>query len=169
MAVANDVRKNFNLVIDGKGYAGNAEEVNFPEIALKTEELRAAGMDGTIDVTMGLEKMTMDFTLTTHARDVMALFGVREGKQAALTIYSVLESYDGTVKQVKHNVRGKITKMSQGAAKSGEIAKDKYEMTLDYYKHEIAGKVVHEIDVINSVCIIDGADVLADVRSALAL
>ena len=45
MGVAKDIRKNFSLFVDGRGYAGNTDEANMPELSLQTEEYRAGGMD----------------------------------------------------------------------------------------------------------------------------
>lgn len=169
MGVAQDIRKNFNLFVDGKGYAGNTDEANMPELTLQTEEYRAGGMDAPIDITMGMEKLTADFTLNSHSKDVLSLFGIKQGTGTSFTVYEALESYDGTVTQVVHNLRGKIVKIAPGTSKAGEPPKTKYDLSLDYYKQTIGGTVVHEIDVINMVRIINGTDVLADIRSALGM
>ena len=42
-------------------------------------------------------------------------------------------------------------------------------MDVTYYKLEIDGRVMFEIDPINCVRVIDGVDQLADVRNALGL
>jgi P2 family phage contractile tail tube protein len=42
-------------------------------------------------------------------------------------------------------------------------------LSLTYYKQTIGGQVIHEVDVINMVRIINGTDVLADIRSALGM
>ena len=36
----NDILKNMSLFVDGRGYAGNVDELNLPKLALKTEEFR---------------------------------------------------------------------------------------------------------------------------------
>ena len=149
MGVAKDIRKNFNLFVDGRGYAGNTDEANMPELSLQTEEYRAGGMDAPIDITMGMEKLVADFTLNAHDRDVLSLFGVKEGSQTSFTVREAMESFDGTV--------------------TGEAPKDKYDLSLTYYKQTIGGQVIHEVDVINMVRIINGTDVLADIRSALGM
>ncbi|MDH0657525.1 MULTISPECIES: phage major tail tube protein [Acinetobacter] len=169
MGVAQDIRKNFNLFVDGKGYAGNTDEANMPELALQTEEYRAGGMDAPIDITMGMEKLTADFTLNSHSKDVLSLFGIKEGSTTSFTVREAMESFDGTVTAVVHNLTGKIVKIGQGTSKAGEAPKDKYDLSLTYYKQTIGGTVVHEIDVINMVRIINGTDVLADIRSALGM
>ena len=52
----NDILKNMSLFVDGRGYAGNVDELNLPKLALKTEEFRGGGMDAPIEIDMGMEK-----------------------------------------------------------------------------------------------------------------
>ena len=42
--VGSKILKNFNLFVDGRGYAGKAEEVTPPKLSLKTQEFRG-GID----------------------------------------------------------------------------------------------------------------------------
>lgn len=164
---ARDIRKNFNMFIDGRGYAGQADEFNPPKLTLVTEEYRAGGMDAPIDLTMGMEKLTCDWTMKSYDRDVLSLFGVKEGVVVPVTVREALESFDGTVTPVVRNCRGKITELDEGTSKPGEAAALKVTMSLVYYKMTHGGRVIHEIDVENNVRIINGVDQLAEIRSAL--
>lgn len=47
MAIVNILR-NVNVFVDGRGYAGRAQEVTLPKLAVKTEEHRAGGLDAPI-------------------------------------------------------------------------------------------------------------------------
>ena len=166
---ARDVIKNQTLFVDGRGYAGQLSEVNPPKLTLKTEEFRGGGMDMPVDITMGMEKMTADFTLISYDRDVLALFGVREGTTVPFTVREVLESFDGTTTGVVHTMQGKITELDSGTHKPGEMAPLKVSLSLTYYKQAHGGAVVHEIDPENMVRIIDGVDQLAQQRAALGI
>ena len=57
------ILKNFNLFVDGRGYAGRAEEVTPPKLTIKTEEIRNGGMDAPISVDLGMEKLECQFIL----------------------------------------------------------------------------------------------------------
>ena len=81
---ARDVRKNMNLFVDGRGYAGQVEEFNAPKLTLKTEEFRAGGMDAPIELTMGMEKLECDFSLVAYDQKVLVAFGVKEGQWGAV-------------------------------------------------------------------------------------
>nr|WP_262363471.1 phage major tail tube protein [Xylella fastidiosa] len=57
MSAPRHLLKHLNLFIDGKGYAGQVEEINLPKLTLKTEEFRGGGMLAPVELTMGLEKL----------------------------------------------------------------------------------------------------------------
>lgn len=164
---ARDVRKNINLFVDGRGYAGQVDEFNAPKLTLQTEDYRAGGMDAPLKITMGMEGLESDFTLKGYDRNVLSLFGVKEGSVIPVTLLEALESFDGTVTQVKHNLRGKITEMDPGTSKAGELPALKFTLSLSYYKMTHGGTVVHEIDVERMIRTINGIDALAGIRAAL--
>ena len=166
---ARDVRKNINLFVDGRGYAGQVEEFNAPKLALKTEEFRGGGMDAPVELTMGMEKLESDFSLISFDRDVLSLFGVAEGSQVPFVAREALESWDGTITTVVHTMRGKIRKMDPGTSKAGDKPSLKIEVALAYYKLQHGDRVIHEIDVENMVRIVDGVDSLAGIRAALGI
>ena len=166
---ARDVRKNFHISVDGRGYAGQADEFNAPKLTLQTEEFRAAGMDVPIDVTMGMEKLVADFSLKAYDADVLALFGVAQGASVPLIVREALESFDGTNKAVVHTMRGKIVELDPGTSKPGELPSLKISMSLVYYKMQHNGKVIHEIDAENMVRVINGVDALKGIRDALGI
>lgn len=164
-----DIRNNVNLFVDGRGYAGKLEEFNPPKLTLQTEEFRAGGMDVPLKITTGMEAMDCDFALKSYDRDVLALFGIRQGSSVPLVVREALQSEDGTVTAVVRTMRGKITELDEGGSKPGEVPSLKVTMNLNYYKMEHGGKLIHEIDVENMVRIINGVDALADIRNALGM
>lgn len=166
---ARDIFKNLNLFIDGRGMAGQVEEMTPPKLVLKTEEFRAGGMDVPIELTMGMEKLEAEFSLISYDKNVLALFGVSEGNFVPFVLRKALESYDGGVTPVVITMRGKIKQIDPGTVKPGEKASLKFSIALNYYKQEHAGEVIYEIDVENMVRIVNGVDALAAQRSALGL
>ena len=166
---ARDVRKNLNLFVDGRGYAGQVEEFNAPKLALVTEEFRAGGMDAPVELTMGMEKLECDFSLISYDRDVLSLFGVAEGALVPFVAREALESFDGTVTPVVHTMRGKIREMDPGTSKAGEKPSLRVAMALTYYKLQHGDTTVLEIDVENMVRVVNGADALSATRAALGL
>lgn len=166
---ARNVRKNINLFVDGRGYAGQIQEFNPPKLTLVTEEFRAGGMSAPIEISMGMEKLESDFSLISYDSDVLSMFGVSEGQNISFVAREALESFDGTITTVIHTMRGKIKSIDAGTSKAGEIASLKVAMALNYYKLQHGDKEVQEIDVQNMIQSINGTDVLAGMRSALGI
>lgn len=169
MPAAADIRKNFVVSVDGRGYAGQASEFNAPKLTLSTEEFRGGGMDAPLDIEMGMEKLECDFSMISYDRDVLALMGLTDGSTVPVTVREVLESHDGNVKSVVHTLRGKFKEMDPGTSQPGSQNPIKFTVALDYYKLEHNGVVIHEIDVPNMKRIVNGADQLAAHRAALGI
>lgn len=166
---ARDVLKNLNLFVDGRGQAGQLEDYNPPKMTLKMDEFRGGGMDASIEIDQGMDKLETDFSLVGYDADVLALFGVRNGADTPLVARGVLVSHDGTTTAVAHFMRGRVKMADPGSWKPGEKAPLKIGVALTYYKLLHGDRVVHEIDVENMVRIIDGVDQLALQRAALGL
>ena len=47
---------NTNLFVDGINFAGDVPSLTLPKLAVKTDEYRAGGMAGAIELAQGLEK-----------------------------------------------------------------------------------------------------------------
>ena len=164
-----DILKNMALFVDGRGFAGNVEELTLPKLTLKTEEFRNGGMDAPIEVEIGMEKLESEFTLTRFDKNVLKLFGLAPGQLTPLTIRGAVISDDGTQTAVVVNLQGIVREMDPGNWKPGEKATLKIMMALRYYKLTHGGDVVHEIDIPNMVRTIGGVDQLSAVRSALGI
>ena len=80
-----------------------------------------------------------------------------------------VEESTGRDEPVTHFMRGTIKELDWGTWKPGEKAPCKGMVALRYYKLEVAGETVHEIDVLNMVRIIGGEDQMASQRAALGL
>jgi hypothetical protein len=167
--MADNVLKNINCFVDGWGMAGNVSELTPPKLAIKTDEHRAGGMDAAVDIDMGMEKMEAGFTLTKYCPDTLKLFGLGDGNTVPLVFRAATQSDDGDVTPVRIVMRGMLKEVDKGTWKPGEKATLAFKMNVRYYKEEVDGEVIHEIDIDNFVRIINGVDVLADMRDALGI
>lgn len=165
----NDILKNMNLFVDGRGHAGSIEELTPPKLTLKTEEFRAGGMDASVEVDMGMEKLEASFSLASYDSGVLKLFGLVQGGHVPLTIKGGLESVNGWIKPVVIQLRGKIKEIDEGNWKPGDKASLKVSMAVVYYKRTVNGEDIHEIDVEGFKRVIDGVDQLAEMRAALGM
>jgi P2 family phage contractile tail tube protein len=163
------VLKNVNAFVDGKGYAGQVEEVQPPKRTLKTEEFRGGGMDAPVELTMGMEKLEGGLTLVSYDTDILSNFGVVEGNQIQFTIRGLLEDFDGTTHALVQNMTGKIKELDPGNWKPGEKPQLKIMLALSYFKETVDGVVITEIDVQNMIFMQGGVDLLAAARAALGI
>lgn len=166
---ARDVRKNINLFVDGKGYAGQIQDFTPPKLASKMEEFRGGGMDAPVELKMGTEALKAAFNLISYSKDVLLLFGVANGNIVPFVARESLQSFDGSVTPVVHTMRGRLTMADAGTLKPGDVAPLACEMALTYYKLEHGATVVQEIDVENMIHKVGGVDVLAAQRAAIGL
>jgi len=169
MTPARDILKNFNLFVDGRGYAGQVLEYSPPDLTVSTEDFRAGGMDAPLAIEMGQEGLETSFQLAGYDAETLMLWGIGEGASVPLTIRGALESFDGTVKPVVHEQRGKITSLQRGTWTPGQQAPLSVTMRLEFYRETHNGTVVHDIDIPNMRRVVNGVDRLAGLRDAMGL
>lgn len=161
--------KNFNIYIDGESYAGVAAEVVLPKLTRKTEEFRGGGMNGAVESDMGMDAMSMEFTVGMDVR-IYRQFGVTKTDGVGLRFVGAYQREDSAeVTSVEFSVRGRFKEIDPGSAKAGEDAPVKVVAALSYIKLTVDGAVEVEIDVMNFVEVIGGVDRLAEQRAALGL
>lgn len=158
-----DVRKNYQLFVDGRGYAGQTKEFTPPSPSLVTEDFRGGGMDGSVPIDMGIEPLETTFSLTAFDRDVLSLWGLAPGNEIPFVCRGALESFDGTSKGEVHTMRGIVTKVDPGTFNNSEPTLQ-ITAKLSYYRLTVNGQDTIEIDVPNMIRKINGVDRLAQQR-----
>jgi P2 family phage contractile tail tube protein len=169
MATASNLLKNFNLYVDGRGFAGVVDELQLPTLGLVVEDFRAGGMDASVAVEMGQEKLEASFVLSGYEENVLNLWGIGQGTTVPLVARGALESLDGAVTPVVVYMNGTIRSMEPGAWKAGEKSTITFTMDLRSYKYTQAGRTINDIDVPNMVRIVNGTDRLAAQRNAIGI
>lgn len=170
MAQTPRMLKNFTSVINGRGLAGKIDELTLPEISLKTEEYRAGGMDGPIEVDMGMEAMTLKLTISDPDAAILGLVGNANSNSARVTLSgSFVRDSDSERVSVVAEVSGRFKKGTPSSWKPGDKANFEYEAGLNYYRLTIGGVEVYEIDIENMVRRIGGVDQLAGIRADIGL
>jgi P2 family phage contractile tail tube protein len=167
MSLASAILKKFNLYIDGRGHAGEIDELQLPSFALVTEEHRAGGMDGPVAIDMGMEQLTASFTLASAIKDSLTRFGITD--ETTFIARGSLAGLRGTPEPMAVTMRGKVVGLEPGAWSGGQKATWTYNLSLTYIKVEVGGRVLFEIDVPNMIRIIDGVDQLAEHRKNIGL
>jgi len=165
MALPRTIR-NFNAFIDGFSYFGLASEAKLPQPKITTEAHRGAGMDGPVGIDMGTEAMSAEVTLSEHRPELLKLLG----EQRRLVLRPAQVSPDGVdTDTIIATIGGLITATESGDLKPGANAVLKLVWDVRYYRLEMNGAELVEIDLVAGIRRIGGVDQLAQLRRAMGI
>lgn len=172
--MAVEVRKltNANVYFDGQSYLGKVMEVNLPEVAFKQVEHSALGMHGSLDIPTGMDKM--ELTMNWSTVDPVAFKKISNAYTAwSFQVRSSLERFESTGRTAQDSYvayfRGMPTNIPNQAFKQHNNVEAESKFSISYYKLEINGAKIYEIDVLNNIYIVDGVDLLATYRANLGI
>lgn len=169
MAMIPETLTNLNLFVDGVSFQGEVPSLTLPKLTLKMEEHRAGGMDMPVELDMGMEKQEANFTTTGVRREAMRFFGLSDTTAFSGTFRGAFKGQRGAVKAVVVTLRGSLKEVDMGDWKAGDKAEIKHAIGVTYYKLEVDGRVLYEIDPLGMKRVIDGVDQLQAQRAALGL
>lgn len=164
---------NFKQYIGGSPTPAAVVDVQLPDLEAISETIRGAGIAGELEsITPGhYGAMTLTVNYRTMIREGM---NASPYKKQELEFYGAIKVTDQTSGEVKIEklrvaARTQPKKVSPGKLDPGKGTDSNTEYSVTYIKIEIGGKVIREIDQLNFIDIIDGVDMLAEVRSALGM
>lgn len=160
---------NTNLFVDGTSFQGDVPSLVLPKVSVKTEEYRAGGMDAPIEMDMGLEKLESSFVTNGVRKEALKYFGLADQTAFNGSFRGAFKGQKGEITAVTATLRGMLKEVDPGDWKVGDKAEFKYAVAVTYYKLEIDGTVMYEIDPVNSIRVVNGVDQLAAMRTALGL
>ena len=164
------VLKNYSLFVDGNSYAGVAKTIELPEIVKKTEEYRAAGMIGDIELDMGFEKMESTVTYTGVDSRHFAQLAKCAVNDLPLRYVGAYERQD-TCQHVIREVymRGSLKELPLGEMELGSLNEQELVYGVTYLKVVDDGGTLCEIDLVNGICILGGVDKTSQINAMLGL
>ncbi len=169
MAMIPETLANMNLFVDGISFQGDVPSLTLPKLTLKTEEHRVGGMDLPVELDMGMEKQEAGFTTTGVRRESLRMFGLADGTAFNGVFRGAFKGLKGKTTAVIVTLRGMLKEIDMGDWKAGDKAEIKHNVALTYYKLEVDGRLIYEIDALGMKRVINGVDQLAAQRSALGL
>jgi P2 family phage contractile tail tube protein len=172
MAISNlrdsNIFADFTVWIQDNGKIGEAPSFQPPEINLQTEDFRGGGMDGTVEIPMGIEKIEFDFDLHTWDTDIWTSFGYGPGSMDVPIFFrGYLITASGDEKGVVIETRSLIKSIKPAKVEPGKKSIVSVHLAANYYRHNVDGTDIAEIDVFNRVTMINGVDRSANARSLL--
>ncbi|RYF02246.1 MAG: phage major tail tube protein [Comamonadaceae bacterium] len=162
--------KGFAVFVDGTNYMGEMPEVTLPTLSRKMEEYRAGGMNGPIELDMGMEKMEAELKGSGWVTGLTAKWGAASHDAVMLRFAGAVQTDDsGAGLPVEVVMMGRLTERDPGSAKAGDMVERTFKYSLSYYKEVVNGQVVMEIDLVNMIEIVGGVDNMASTRAAMGI
>lgn len=165
-------------IIDWRAYKGGKDllgsvDVELPKVQYMAEAIKGAGIAGELETPTTGQVKSLKTKITFRTNDGN-MVGLLDCAGHDLEFRAAIQEYDaagGKREITSHRivVRGFPTEGDFGKLEKGGAGGSSIELELIYFKYEIAGNTILEIDKLNYKCVINGTDTLSSVREALGL
>lgn len=159
---------NANAYRDGNTLIGKMEQIDLPNIKFKTEDIDALGIFSTIEIPVGLEKMESKIKWNAiYDQDWKAASPVAKSTiivKANMTEHGAEGRIGQT--QVTATIQGVYKELPTGNIKpNSKFDGSEHMLTVNYYKLEVGGEKIYEVDIFNNIMYIGDTDILESFRS----
>lgn len=161
-----------NTYVNNASKHGLASEVTCPDISAIMTDYKALGMVGSAEFFNGFDKMEATIKWTypdNEAKKACANFL----KPVDLMIRSSKAEYDNggitSEKPIVIYLKGYPKKHAGGSYKPKEDTDVESVFSVLYYKEEVDGETIVELDVLNNIYKVDGEDLLSERRQNLGI
>lgn len=163
---------NANIYVDGANFVGKADEVTLPTPKAKESDHNPLGVFGSLKYPTGIDNMDAKIKWNSYYIEAIKKFA-NIFKAVKLQVRWSIESYSGNSKVGAVPAVAYLTvrpnDMPGGSFKSKDNAELESNLSVTYFKLEINGEEIMEIDVEANIYKVDGVDLLADYRAHLGL
>ncbi len=161
-----------NVYINNGSKHGQASEVTCPDISAVMTDYKAMGMVGSAEFFNGFDKMEATIKWT-YPDNEAKLACANFLKPVDLMVRSSKAEYEGEGMKEEVPVviylKGYPKKHAGGAYKPKEDTEVESVFSVLYYKEEVDGEAIVELDVLNNVYKVGGEDLLAERRQNLGI
>lgn len=162
---------NFNVYSHTEKLVGVSGEITLPDFEAMTETVSGAGIAGEYESPTpghyGSQEIEIPFrTISDSSFNLMKNAGKPIVLRAAQQSYDVAQGKTST-RPLKITVRGIPKGLTLGNLGVGTPTETTNKLEVLYIKIEESGKVLLEFDKLNFVFIVNGEDLLADVRNSI--
>jgi hypothetical protein len=159
---------NANAYREGNSLIGKLEQIDLPNIKFKTEDIAALGMFASIPIPTGLEKLEAKLKWNAiYDSDWKAASPV---SASTIVVKSNMTSIDGSgrVSQipVTATIKGTYVEIPSGNLKANaKFDGAEHLLSVNYYKLEVSGAKIYEVDIFNNILFIGDTDILESFRA----
>lgn len=162
---------NFNVYNDADKLVGVSNEITLPDFEAMTETVSGAGIAGEYESTTPghFSSQTIEVSFRTISD---SSFQFLKNRGQTLVLRAAQQSYDVTggktsIRPLKITIRGIPKSLSLGKVGVGTPTETAATIEILYIKIEENSRTLLELDKLNSIYIVDGDDLLEDVRNAI--
>lgn len=163
---------NCNIYMDGVNLLGRFEELTLPEVEHTMVDHKALGMIGTSEFFAGIEKMETAIKWTCFYTDVFQK-NANPLKNVKLMVRGSLQTWDGSGLAQEVPIVTYLTcafkSFPLGMYKKSENVEVSTKLATYYFKQEIDGVQVAEVDILANIYSVNGVDILANYRANLGI
>ncbi|MCD8139325.1 MAG: phage major tail tube protein [Planctomycetaceae bacterium] len=143
--------------------------IDFPSLTSLAAEISGAGIGGKITkAIVGMfDSMSVTFNIRAVTPDQFRLLHPGTHHLEAWAAVQVSENGRYAVRQHKVIIEGEFKTLTTGKHAAGETQDRSLEMEVLYYKEQYDGYDYIEIDKLNMMFVVEGRDILAEVRAAI--
>ena len=161
-----------NVYVNNTSTHGQASQVVCPQVEAIMNEYNSLGMIGTVELPAGFSAMEATITWTYPSNEVQAAFS------DPFTAVNLMVRSNKSVwnngglerdEPVSIIMRGLPKQHSSGTFAGKDAVEVESALAVNYYKLEVDGTEILEIDVINNIFKVDGVDRLAQRRRNLGI
>lgn len=159
---------NANVYVDGANFIGRCEEATLPQIKAKMSTKKGLGMLSEMEIFSGIDKMEAKFKWNSFYPDVMKK-SANFTKGVQIQVRSSIDVLDGNSNRTDQlplvaTLRGTFKELPGGAFKQQDNVELESTFNVIYYKLQIDGETIVEVDQINNKYVVDGEDLMAAFR-----
>lgn len=165
-----EVISNFNVYGgDNSKLIGVSGEVTLPDLSAVTATVSGAGLLGDMDVPVPGQIGSIEQAIPFNVLTVNVFKQFKLNKIATVMLRGDIQTIDSATGAYKHvalktTFKGYVKSISPGKVKAADTMGASVTLELTYVHIEIDGQTVIKIDKLNEVFIVDGEDLLADIR-----
>lgn len=160
---------NYALYEDKTDFLG-ITEVALPSLEFLTQKITGAGLYGELEVVLAgqLAAMEMTINMSTLNKQGIKLSTPRTHTWELREAQQALDSENNMkINKVKHIIKGVPKTLAAGTLKPNSTSDPNLHASILSWKMFIDNKLNMHIDPLNRICVMDGIDYAAEIRSAL--
>ena len=160
-----------NIFVNNTSTHGQASEVTPPTLTAVMADYKAMGMAGSLELFNGFDKMETTIKWTYPDSDTQKVFANFRKPVDLMIRSSKAECETGEMVEVPivMYVKGYSKTHPAGTFKAKEDTELESSLAVNYYRLEIDGDPIVEVDVLNNIYKVGGEDLLAERRQNLGI